>query len=186
MNTQSNQSNNEIKMLHEVIADYKLQNEKLVEENKELKAYKTFVKSKCKNEVKEELPEHALIIERLNEEFSVAQDRIMELEEKLYVKHTLEKENCKCLEYAFEDLLIEYIKNYNPFIDDGIELDGGKFMPGPFGNKVYYTKQVQKILNTMNEEDWNGDDCRSKLILDEGYRKEMCIRMKISDSDEED
>ena len=31
MNTQSNQSNNEIKMLHEVIADYKLQNEKLQE-----------------------------------------------------------------------------------------------------------------------------------------------------------
>ena len=92
MNTKTEQTN-EIKMLHEVIADYKLQNEKLkakaevirvrncdrmeelvkalspwkknyndhkriIEsiyelkaENKELKAYKTFVKSKCENAV---------------------------------------------------------------------------------------------------------------------------------------
>ena len=37
MNTQTN----EIKMLHEVIADYKLQNEKLIEENKELNKRKS-------------------------------------------------------------------------------------------------------------------------------------------------
>ena len=188
MNTQSNQSNNEIKMLHEVIADYKLQNEKLIEENKELKEENEELKYEKKIDIEqiknydkqvgkwcsmnyklqeenyklqeenkelkaalvnsvvenEQLPEHALMIDKLNEEFSVAQDTIIK-GEKLLLQ---EKEKTEGLECAFEDLLIEYIKSSECFPEEELTLNGGR---------INYQHLVKNILDRMNAEDWNED-----------------------------
>ena len=223
MNTQSNQSNNEIKMLHEVIADYKLQNEKLIEENKFLK-HDRYTCDSCKasftgcgnpickdciregivfdkkvlenkltkenKELKaalvnsvvenEQLPEHALMIDKLNEEFSVAQDTIIK-GEKLLLQ---EKEKTEGLECAFQDLLIEYIKSSAAdLVDEELILNGGR---------INYQHLVKNILDRMNAEDWNEDGgcCELELAPTTTQYFEKCCEFIITtnckDSDEED
>ena len=223
MNTQSNQSNNEIKMLHEVIADYKLQNEKLIEENKELKEENEELKYEKKIDIEqiknydkqvgewcsmnyklqeenyklqeenkelkaalvnsvvenEQLPEHALMIDKLNEEFSVAQDTIIK-GEKLLLQ---EKEKTEGLECAFEDLLIEYIKSSECFPEEELTLNGGR---------INYQHLVKNILDRMNAEDWNEDGgcCELELAPTTTQYFEKCCEFIITtnckDSDEED
>ena len=241
MNTQSNQSNNEIKMLHEVIADYKLQNEKLIEENKELNKRKSikwsrefawplinkleeqniewkeeneelkYEKKKLIEQIKnydkqvgewcsmnyklqeenkelkaalvnsvvenEQLPEHALMIDKLNEEFSVAQDTIIK-GEKLLLQ---EKEKTEGLECAFQDLLIEYIKSSECFPEAELTLNGGR---------INYQHLVKNILDRMNDDDWNEDGRQCVLEISTPNFRNTQSEFEISTnwypSDEED
>tara|TARA_R110001592_G_scaffold111227_3_gene308108 strand:- start:319 stop:996 length:678 start_codon:yes stop_codon:yes gene_type:complete len=225
MNTQSNQSNNEIKMLHEVIADYKLQNEKLIEDNKELKEENEELKYEKKIDIEQiknydkqvgewcsmnyklqeenyklkeeneelkaalvdsvvendELPEHALMIDKLNEEFSVAQDTIIKGEKLLL----LQREISKGLECAFQDLLIAHIASCECFPEEELILNGGR---------INYQHLVKNILDRMNDDDWNEDGGRCVLeisTLNFHYthlQSQFMIttRCNYSDSDEED
>ena len=178
MNTQSNQSNNEIKMLHEVIADYKLQNEKLIEENKELKEEDEELKYEKKKLM--EIYRNALMIDKLNEEFSVAQDTIIKGEKLLL----LQREISKGLECAFQDLLIEHIKSTDHF-QEGTELVLS-------GERMNYQHLVKNILDRMNADDWNEDGGRLSLEISipnfRNTEKAFAIDLEYnqSDSDEED
>ena len=158
-----------------IVFDKKVLENKLTKENKELKA--ALVNSVVENE---QLPEHALMIDKLNEEFSVAQDTIIK-GEKLLLQ---EKEKTEGLECAFQDLLIEYIKSSAAdLVDEELILNGGR---------INYQHLVKNILDRMNAEDWNEDGgcCELELAPTTTQYFEKCcefiITTNFNDSDEED
>ena len=119
------------------------------------------------------------MIDKLNEEFSVAQDTIIK-GEKLLLQ---EKEKTEGLECAFEDLLIEYIKSSECFPEEELTLNGGR---------INYQHLVKNILDRMNADDWNEDGGRLSLEISipnfRNTEKAFAIDLEYnqSDSDEED
>ena len=86
-----------------------------------------------------DLPETVFIIDKLNEEFDVLQDKNIELENKMkkFMKKTL----------------ITFIKYNEEFIDDGYKIDNED-------RKIW-----NEVLQEMNDNDWNDDDCMNELYI---------------------
>ena len=189
MNTQTT----EIKMLHEVIADYKLQNEKLTTENKELKAYKQFVKSKCENAIKptpeKDTPtpeEEMTMVEKLSEELGQKELTIMEGEleiSKVYgiLREKIVKE--EALTNCIEDLIISIFETASQR-DDSNSVDYYSL------RTQNYRKYVKNIVDSMNKNDCFTEDNRYTIILHPSERDRYLTITRIydgdSDSDDED
>ena len=161
MNTQTN----EIKMLHEVIADYKLQNEKLTTENKELKAYKQFVKSKCENAIKptpeKDTPtpeEEMTMVEKLSEELGQKELTIMkgELEiSKVYGILREKIQEIKSLSSCIEDFINTATNDNYMNVRMYTVRGSGIYIQ----NIVDYKKHLENIVDSLNEKDhFKGDD----------------------------
>ena len=182
MNTQTN----EIKMLHEVIADYKLQNEKLTTENKELKAYKQFVKSKCENAIKPTpekdtpTPEEEMnMVEKLSEELGQKELTIMkgELEiSKVYGILREKIQEIKSLSSCIEDF-INSATNDNYMNVRMYTVRGSQ-------NIVDYKKHLENIVDSLNEKDhFKGDDT---IILTYDMRLEYFRITRRGNDDSDD
>ena len=189
MNTQTN----EIKMLHEVIADYKLQNENLIEENekittenKELKAYKKFVKSKCENAIKPTpekdtpTPEEEMnMVEKLSEELGQKELTIMKGELEISKVYGILREKI-----VKEEALTNYIENS---LHTCLERDD-EFQVEYAGSRDY-RKYMKEIIDSMNENDYyteNGTYVITLQPAEDSYDRWLSIIRDEDSDDEED
>ena len=189
MNTQTN----EIKMLHEVIADYKLQNENLIEENekittenKELKAYKKFVKSKCENAIKptpeKDTPtpeEEMTMVEKLSEELGQKELTIMKGELEISKVYGIIREKI-----VKEEALTNYIENS---LHTCLERDD-EFQIESAGTRDY-RKYMKEIIDSMNENDYyteNGTYVITLQPAEDAYDRWLSIIRDEDSDDEED
>ena len=97
------------------------------------------------------------MVEILSEELGQKELKIMALEKKLKEQENRMKEMMK-------ENLINYIKTNEDFIDDGFSINSNDRM------------EWDELLEEMNENDWNEDDCYCELYMDSSLQ--IMTRMK--------
>ena len=165
----------ELREHNEILSDKFI---KELEENKELKLKIKALETSVKIYTENDAENIAEFCEMVNQDCN-------KLQEQIKIQKRMIKDLKECLDFTDEklvkDLLIAYIS---------VSSEDGGMLENPLELGSHYTDDefcmLQRILDDINETDWNDDDCRCQFkanIFDTGIQIEIEIDDSDSDSD---